>query len=129
MSTDHDLLTSAKVPYQTPRLERVAAALGERFRLPTEDDAPPPATRMVGLSFWAAACAFVGLIPAGRLAVTLLFGGDPGWYAPAAMTLGVLGVSLIAAAFAAIHRAHLPWYLLALATILLAANVSLVYLV
>jgi hypothetical protein len=101
--------------------------MSERFRLPTEDDAPPTNARMAGLSFWAAACAFAGLVPAGRLAVSLLFGGDPNWYAPTAITIGVLGVGLVAAAFAAIHRAHLPWYLLACATILLAANVSLVY--
>lgn len=117
------------MPYQTPRLERVRAALGERFRLPTEDDAPPAAGRMVGLSLWAAACAFLGLIPAGRLSVSWLFGGDPAWYIPATVTLGVLGVGLVASAFAAIHRAHLPWYLLGLASFLLAANVALVYVV
>ncbi len=129
MSTDHDLLTTARVPYQTPRLERVKAALGERFRLPTEDDAPPPASRMAGLSLWAAVCAFAGLVPAGRLSVSLLFGGDPIWYAPAAITVGVLGIGATAAAFAAIHRAHLPWYLLGCATVLLAANLALVYVV
>lgn len=117
------------MPYQKPRLERVKAALGERFRLPTEDDAAPPASRMAGLSFWAAACALAGLVPAGRLSVSLLFGGDPRWYAPVAISIGVLGIGATAAAFAAIHRAHLPWYLLGCATVLLAANLSLVYLV
>jgi len=129
VSTDHDLLSRAQVPYQTPRLERVRAALSERFRLPSEDDVPPPAARMAGLSLWAAACAFVGLLPAGRLTVSLLFGGDAGWYAPIAITLGVIGVGLVASSFAAIHRAHLPWYLLGCATVLLAANVALVYVV
>jgi hypothetical protein len=63
------------------------------------------------------------------VSVAWLFGGDPAWYIPATLALGVLGVGLIAAAFAAIHRAHLPWYLLGGATMLLAANLSLVYVI
>jgi hypothetical protein len=101
------------------------AALGERFRLPAEDDAPPPPRRMAGLCVWAGALALIGLIPAVRLGVSLIFGGGPGWYAPVTILVGVLGVGATAAAFASIHRARLPWYLLGCATFLLAVNVLL----
>lgn len=114
-------------PYQTPLLDRMQAALRVRFRLPTEDDAPPANARLFAMSFWAASCVFVGLIPAGRLVVALLFGGAPGWYPFIAISIGMLGTAAVAAAFAAIHRAFLPWYLLGIATLLLAANVALIY--
>ena len=131
MKTDHDVLTSTRIPHQAlrprPRLLGVRAALGERFRLPADSDAPPPVARIAGVAIWAAACAFTGLAPAARLWLAMLFGRPPGWYLPSAVAIGVLGMALVAAAFAAIHRARLPWYLLGFATVLLIANMALAY--
>ncbi|MFD0594346.1 hypothetical protein ACFQZ4_19435 [Catellatospora coxensis] len=88
---------------------RVRTAVTSRFRLPGEDDPAPRTGRLLGLCVWAAALGFLGLIPGGRLAVALAMNLDvPSWYAPTALTIGVLGVAAIAAGFAAIHRYRLP---------------------
>ncbi|MFC7757492.1 hypothetical protein ACFQY4_05045 [Catellatospora bangladeshensis] len=72
--------------------------------------------------------AFLGLIPGGRLAFSLALNLDmPSWYAPVALTLGVLGVAAVAAGFFAIHRHRLPLYLFTAATLLLLTNLTLVY--
>ncbi len=114
-------------PAQVPKLDQLRVALRARFRLPTEDDTPPANARLLGMAFWAAACAFGGVLPAGRLMAEYLFGSAPQWYIAATIVIGIVGTSLIAAAFASIHRAFLPWYLLSAATILLAANIALFY--
>ena len=41
----------------------------------------------------------------------------------------MLGIALITSAFAAIHRARLPWLLMTIATLLLMANVAMVYVI
>ena len=41
----------------------------------------------------------------------------------------MLGLLLITSAFAAIHRARLPWYLMSTATLLLLVNVAVVYVI
>ncbi|WP_162907449.1 hypothetical protein [Allorhizocola rhizosphaerae] len=99
-----------------------------RFRLHTDEHAPPGSGRLLGLTLIAAVCVFVGLIPAVRLAASIAIDG-PWWYPMLTVTLGVIGCGLIVAAFAAIHRALLPWYLVGVAVLLLAANVALVYVV
>ncbi|GAA1637895.1 hypothetical protein [Catellatospora bangladeshensis] len=103
-------------------------AVSSRFRLPGEDDPSPRSGRLLGLCTWAAAMAFLGLIPGGRLAFSLALNLDmPSWYAPVALTLGVLGVAAVAAGFFAIHRHRLPLYLFTAATLLLLTNLTLVY--
>ncbi|WP_144122025.1 hypothetical protein [Catellatospora sichuanensis] len=103
-------------------------AVTSRFRLPGEDDPSPRTGRLLGLCIWAAALGFLGLIPGGRLAVALAVNLDvPTWYAPTALTIGVLGVAAIAAGFAAIHRYRLPLILFTISTVLLLANITLAY--
>lgn len=97
------------------------------FRLHTEESLAPGNRRLFLLVFWAAACVFVGLIPAARLVVALVTHQGPWWYPWTAFGLGILGIGLIAGAIAAIHRKVLWWLLLGVATLMLAANVALVY--
>src|SRR5690349_15727784 len=124
MSTDNDLLLVPTPRAPAPPAQRLRESLSTRFRLPTEQDAAPPNARLLGVAFWAAACVFVGFLPAGRLLIALLFGA-PAWYPPTAIAIGTAGVATMAAAFGAVHRSHLPWNLLAIATVLLAANVTI----
>jgi len=126
MSTDNDLLLVPAARPPAPPAQRLRGSLSTRFRLPTEDDTPPPNARLLGMAFWAAACVFVGALPAGRLLIALLFGA-PAWYPPTAIAIGIAGTAMVAAAFGSVHRPHLPWNLLAVATVLLAANVTIIY--
>jgi hypothetical protein len=108
-----------------PRLRRLRAAVSTRFRLPTEDDDAPASRRLLGMSLWAATCVFAGIIPAGRLVTEYFFGDAGRWYLTTGLSIGLIGAALIAAAFAAIHRAYLPWYLLGVASLLLVTNIAL----
>ncbi|HEX6686318.1 MAG TPA: hypothetical protein VF062_26340 [Candidatus Limnocylindrales bacterium] len=120
----------ATAPAEVPSQRRgLGATIGSRFRLHTEEHAAPSNARLLLVTLWAAISIFIGLIPAGRLAVTFLFGSGPWWYPFSAATLGLLGVSLMVAAFSSIHRSFLPWYLMTIATLLLTANVAMVYLI
>jgi hypothetical protein len=86
--------------------------------------------RVFALAWWAAMCIFIGLVPAGRLvAVFLLQTSIFEVYAITAASVGLLGLALIALAFASIHHARLPWSLMTIATVLLVANVAMVYVV
>lgn len=98
------------------------------FRVPTAEHEPPPSRRVLALTLWAAICIFLGLIPAGRLAVSVAFRSfNFSWYPVSAASMGILGLILITSAFASIRRAGLPWVLMTIATFLLAVNVAMVY--
>ena len=100
------------------------------FRFHTAEDEPPSNRRVLGLTFWAAIAIFIGLIPAGRLVVSVVLQSVIfAWYPVTAVSIGILGVILMTSAFASIHRARLPWYLMTIATFLLTVNVAMVYLV
>ena len=101
--------------------------LRESFRLPAHRDPEPDPARLVGLCSWTAALGLLGLAIAGRASVAILTGAVPGWFEPLVVTMGVVGITLTAAAFLAIHRRHLPWLLLTAATVTLvtAAAVTL----
>ncbi|GAA1402550.1 hypothetical protein [Catellatospora coxensis] len=128
-SDEHAGMPSARTaPDDAGTPGRVRTAVTSRFRLPGEDDPAPRTGRLLGLCVWAAALGFLGLIPGGRLAVALAMNLDvPSWYAPTALTIGVLGVAAIAAGFAAIHRYRLPLILFTISTVLLLANITLAY--
>lgn len=97
-----------------------------RFRLHTADHEAPAGKRLFVLALWSALCVLVGLIPAVRLVAVMALRDTPFWYPLASVTVGVLGLGMITAAFAAIHRARLPWYLLGAATVLLIMNITLI---
>ncbi|BCJ70834.1 hypothetical protein CS0771_03780 [Catellatospora sp. IY07-71] len=128
---DHAMAPAARTSpdYQNARGSGgLRNAVSSRFRLPGEDDPSPRSGRLLGLCTWAAAMAFLGLIPGGRLAFSLALNLDlPPWYAPVSLTLGVLGVAAVAAGFFAVHRHRLPLYLFTAATLLLLTNLVLVY--
>jgi hypothetical protein len=90
--------------------------LRESFRLPAHQDPEPDPGRLVGLCSWAAALGLLGLPVAGRAWVAFHTEAVPGWFEPLVVTMGVVGITLTAAAFLAIHRRHLPWLLLTAAT-------------
>jgi hypothetical protein len=99
-----------------------------RFHTAAHD--APATWRVLALSAWAAICLFVGLVPAGRLAAGFLLQVPIfEWYAATTASIGMLGIALITSAFAAIHRARLPWLLMTIATLLLMANVAMVYVI
>lgn len=97
------------------------------FRLPGAGDPVPAGNRVLALSGWAALLGLLGLIPAGRLTISLLFQSGPPWYPPMTVGVGIAGMATIAAAFAAVHRRRLPWIMLGLATVLLLVNLALAY--
>ena len=110
-----------------------AARVRHRALPPTQarnNNQTPHTRRVFALTFWAAISIFIGLIPAGRLVVGVAFHSFifP-WYPWSTASIGILGLILIASAYASIHRARLPWYLMTIATSLLAVNVAMVYLV
>lgn len=131
-SDDHAVMPSARTSPDGPDAPRspggLRSAVSSRFRLPGEDDPSPRTGRLLGLACWAAALGFLGLIPGGRLGVSLALNLPmPPWYAPVTLTIGVLGVLAIAAGFAAIHRYRLPLILFSTASALLLANLILAY--
>jgi hypothetical protein len=62
---------------------------------------------------------------AGRSSVAIIAGAAPAWFEPVVVLVGVLGIVVTAATFAAIHRRWLPWLLLVAATALLGLNLSI----
>jgi hypothetical protein len=57
--------------------------------------------------------------------VAIIMGSAPGWFEPVVVTVGLAGIALTSAAFAAIHRQRVPWRLLTAATVTLLANLTL----
>jgi hypothetical protein len=104
---------------------RLMTRLRSSFRLPDRRVPAPHPARMLGICAWVAVLGLVGLLVAGRSSVAIVTGAAPAWFEPTVLTVGVLGMALSGATFAAIHRRRLPWLLLAVATTLLAANLSL----
>lgn len=102
----------------------VGYRLRESFRLPAGADPAPGPGRLLGVCVWAAALGLLGLPVAARTAVALATGA-PAWLGPVMTTVGVLGITVTGAAFAAIHHRNLPWKLLAAASVALAVNAGL----
>jgi hypothetical protein len=119
--------TATTEPALAAHHKNIPEVLKARFRLHTDEHEPPPDVRVFTLTFWATVSIFAGLIPAGRLAMSLMLDTGPIWYPITAAGLGLLGLALVTGAFASIHRAYLPWYLMTIATLLLAGNIAMVY--
>jgi hypothetical protein len=84
------------------------------FRFPAPDDPAPGTTRLLIMALGAAALGFVAVGVGARAFVTLL-GGAPFWYVPTLALFGLLSIALTVGAFLSMHRAFLPWLLLACA--------------
>lgn len=104
---------------------RIAARLRVRFRLPGRQDPAPHPAKLIGICGWAAGLGLLGLPVAGRSSVAIVMHAAPAWFEPAVVTLGLLGIGLTVAGFAAVHRRWLPWGLLLAASALLASNLLL----
>jgi hypothetical protein len=98
--------------------------LRERFRLPDRHAPAPHPARLAGVCGWAAGLGLLGLPIAARASIAMLTTRMPAWFEPAVVGMGVSGIVLTAATFAALHRRRLPWLLLATATGLFAGNVA-----
>ena len=85
------------------------------FRFPAPDDPAPGPTRLLSMAVGAALLGF-GLVFVGALAFVTLLGGAPFWYVPTLALFGLLSIALTVGAFLSLHRAILPWLLLACAS-------------
>lgn len=104
-------------------LARAAAGqVRTNLRLPDRETQAPHPVRLAGICAWAALLGLAGLLVAARVAVAIIAGTSPGWYEPAVVAVGVLGIALTACAFAAVHRPRVPWLLLTAATLPLMAG-------
>jgi len=74
----------------------------------------------MGVCGWAAVLGALGLVIGIRGFVADLAGAAPGWYEPTMIVVGVVGIGLTVAAFAAVHRRRMPYILLSAATVVLA---------
>ncbi|HZN73826.1 MAG TPA: hypothetical protein VFC00_19335 [Micromonosporaceae bacterium] len=122
----HRRASELPAPAQPAPTHRIAAEAVPLFRLPSAGDPAPPVERVGALCGWAAGLGLVGTFIAVR-AFVAFFGVVPGWYQPAVVGVGVLGMALTVGAFLAVHQQRLPWWLLSGATAALAANLLLVF--
>ena len=85
----------------------------------------PRLRQMFGVCIWAAVLGVLGLAVGVRGFVATLMEAAPGWYEPAMIASGVVGIGLTVSAFVTVYRRRLPYVLLAAATVVLAYAVLL----
>lgn len=111
------------------KAKHAAAAQSGIFRLGDlvhSDARPTPeGSHMLGIVAWGTALALAGVGVGIRGLAAIIGGLAPGWYQPALIGTGLLGVLLTVAAFVTIQRRYAPWLMLALATIPLAVTIAL----
>lgn len=95
------------------------------FKLPDGQVPAPHPIRLFAICTWAAGLGLFGLPVAGRSSVAIITGSAPAWFEPVVVSVGVAGILVTAATFAAMHRRWLPWLLLAAGTALLLSNLGL----
>jgi hypothetical protein len=103
----------------------VSTILRTSLQLPDRRVPAPHPIRLFVICAWAAGLGLFGLPVAGRSSVAIITGEVPGWFEPAVVSVGVLGILVTAASFAAFHRRWLPWLLLLAGTGLLLSNLAL----
>jgi hypothetical protein len=99
--------------------------LGTLFRVPATDDPTPDNGQLVGICAWATALGLAGLLVAIRGLLGIIGGYATGWYEPALISVGMVGIVLTVLAFMAIQRRYLPWIMLGAATVALGVNIGL----
>lgn len=85
----------------------------------------PRLRQMFGVCAWAAVLGVVGLAVGIRGLVAILMKAAPGWYEPAMIGVGFVGIALTVGAFATVYRRRLPYILLTAATLVLAYAILL----
>jgi len=83
-------------------------------------DRQPRLRQMFGVCAWAAVLGVLGLAIGIRGFVAVLMKATPGWYEPAMIGVGIVGIGLTVGAFATVYRRRLPYLLLTAATLVLA---------
>jgi len=86
---------------------------------------PPAPGRLVGLCAWAAVIGLIGLVLAIRSAFAII-SGAPGWFAPIAAIVGLIGFSSTLGAFVTARWRIAPWALLGVASLTIIVALILV---
>jgi hypothetical protein len=86
---------------------------------------PPAPGRLVGLCAWAAIIGIIGLVLAIRSAFAII-SGAPGWFAPVAAIVGLIGFSSTLGAFVTARWRIAPWALLGVASLTIIVALILV---
>jgi hypothetical protein len=74
---------------------------------------PEPRLRqLMGVCGWAAVLGGIGLVIGIRGFVGVLMDEPPGWYEPAAVVTGLIGILLTVGAFATVNLRRVPWLML-----------------
>jgi hypothetical protein len=90
-----------------------------------ETKQPPAPGRLVGLCAWAAVIGLIGLVLAIRSAFAII-SGAPGWFAPIAAIVGLIGFSSTLGAFVTARWRIAPWALLGVASLTIIVALVLV---
>ncbi|GLZ76141.1 hypothetical protein Afil01_09480 [Actinorhabdospora filicis] len=81
--------------------------------------------RLMGVCAWALCLAVCGLI-LGLIDLILILGGKtPGWFEPAIVVTGLVGLGLAIAAFPMTRARQTPWLLLASSTVVFVTGIVL----
>jgi hypothetical protein len=116
----HQILASAS-PWSGPlRWDR-----DRSVDLPRFERRPPRLRQLMGVCGWAAILGVVGLVVGIRGFIGDLLGAAPGWYEPAMIAVGLVGIGLTVGAFVTVHRRRTPYILLGAATLVLVYAMTL----
>ncbi len=111
------------------KAKHAAAAQTGIFRLGdlvhSESRPTPESAHMLGVCAWGTALALAGVGVGIRGLAAIIGGIAPGWYQPALIVVGLIGVLLTVGAFVTIQRRYTPWLMLAFATVPLAVSIAL----
>jgi hypothetical protein len=80
--------------------------------------------RLIGVSVWALALGCCGLV-LGIVGMIRMMGDLPGWFEPAFVVTGVVGLALVVAGFVTVQYRKVPWLLLGASTVLFVIGVIL----
>ena len=90
-----------------------------------ETTQPPAPGRLVALCAWAALIGIFGLVLAIRSGVAVV-AGAPGWFAPIAALVGLVGFAATLGAFITARWQRIPWVLLGVASVTIIVALVLV---
>ncbi|WP_203657815.1 hypothetical protein [Actinocatenispora rupis] len=99
-----------------PRRDAVLGAQQQPVPLPAPSPGSPRMRQLAIAAIWALVLC-VGGIGCGLWAlIAIIAGATPGWFEPAIVVTGIVGLAFSAAAFPLVDRRGLPWLLLGLGT-------------